>query len=222
MRRKIFKSKPVLNWRYVLGEILLIFIGINLAIWFNNWNTNRQNIKAKKVAIEKIKEEIASNVKDLDTVYQNALLVSEAIGELKALFQGNSSQLKVSPQKIKYIREKFPGFYRIRDSTLLDDGHILYQGTTFIQLELKELKAIAWETTKTLDILNEFGYDCLYDLETLYKLQSRVQREIDKAAEALQERTLDDLIRILEFSIQLENQLAMDYERMLVKLDNCE
>lgn len=60
MRRKIFKSKPVLNWRYVLGEILLIFIGINQAIWFNNWNTNRQNIKAKKVAIEKIKEEIAS------------------------------------------------------------------------------------------------------------------------------------------------------------------
>lgn len=37
-----------LNWKYALGEVLLIFIGISLAITFQNWNeTRKDNTKVK-------------------------------------------------------------------------------------------------------------------------------------------------------------------------------
>ncbi|MEM7379774.1 MAG: hypothetical protein AAF361_01100 [Bacteroidota bacterium] len=37
MRRFSFAK---LNWKYVIGEVLPIFIGIKLTIWFNNWINN--------------------------------------------------------------------------------------------------------------------------------------------------------------------------------------
>jgi len=29
------------NWKYVIGEVTLIFLGISLAIGFQNWNQTR-------------------------------------------------------------------------------------------------------------------------------------------------------------------------------------
>ena len=39
---RFFKENRRLNLKYIFGEILLLFIGINLAIWFNNWNTSKK------------------------------------------------------------------------------------------------------------------------------------------------------------------------------------
>lgn len=40
--RRFFKNGEPINWRYAIGEIALIFIGITLALSFSNWNQNRQ------------------------------------------------------------------------------------------------------------------------------------------------------------------------------------
>ncbi|MEN0049635.1 MAG: hypothetical protein AAF806_21420 [Bacteroidota bacterium] len=37
MRRPIFTNDKI-NWKHALSEIAFIFIGISLAIWFQNWN----------------------------------------------------------------------------------------------------------------------------------------------------------------------------------------
>ena len=44
----IRKPNFKLNWKYALGEIALIFIGITSAIWFNNWNEERNDRKLEK------------------------------------------------------------------------------------------------------------------------------------------------------------------------------
>ncbi|MDX1942697.1 MAG: hypothetical protein SFU99_19180 [Saprospiraceae bacterium] len=49
MIRKLSK----IDWRYALGEVFLIFLGINLALWFNNLNENR---KTRSQEIETLKE----------------------------------------------------------------------------------------------------------------------------------------------------------------------
>ena len=71
---------------------------------------------------------------------------------------------------------------------------------------------IAWKTTTTLNVSNQFNYECLYELESMYNLQRRVQIEINKSANALQKRELEDLMHILEFLEQLGSQLQNDYE----------
>lgn len=44
----IRKPQFKLNWKYALGEIALIFIGISLAIAVQNWNEEiRENIQLK-------------------------------------------------------------------------------------------------------------------------------------------------------------------------------
>ena len=62
MFRLKFKS---FNWKYIIGEVLLIFLGINLAIWFNDWNSTQQLNKNKKIALAKIEEEIRNNLEEL-------------------------------------------------------------------------------------------------------------------------------------------------------------
>jgi hypothetical protein len=119
------------------------------------------------------------------------------------------------------IQTRYPGVFRIADSTQLDSLRYAYHGSVVVELELVELSDIAWETTKSLDILNEFGYECLYELESMYSLQSRVQKEIDKSSDALQNNDLDALLIILSFIDQLEIQLEKKYKKTLSLIDNC-
>ena len=48
----LFKHK--VNWRYAIGEIILIFIGITLAIAFNNWNEGRMEHKQMQSHVKAI------------------------------------------------------------------------------------------------------------------------------------------------------------------------
>lgn len=218
---RLFKFKPNINWKYVFGEIFLIFVGINLAIWFNNWNASKRIRQAKKVAIEKIAEEIKSNRYDLDTSYQNATLILNAMKDIKRLYWNTSSTVKATPSQMRDFQQQYPRYFRVQDSTRFDSTLFLYQGKTFIELELIELTQIAWETTKNIDLLNSLNYECLYQLESMYNLQKRVQKEVDKAGEALQKGQFDDLTRILAFLLQLEEQLAEEYTEMLKNIVDC-
>jgi hypothetical protein len=55
----------------------------------------------------------------------------------------------------------------------------------------------------------------------MYSLQSRVQKEIDKSSDALQNNDLDALLIILSFIDQLEIQLEKKYKKTLSLIDNC-
>ena len=75
---RFFKFKGKFNWKYVLGEIALLFIGINLAIWFNNYNTAQKTNQAKSLAIQKIADEIEQNIEELDSARINSQQIVDA------------------------------------------------------------------------------------------------------------------------------------------------
>ena len=218
---RLFKSRPQLNWKYIIGEILLIFVGISLAIWFNNWNASSKMTYEKSVAIRKIKEEIQSNINELTKAKKDNEAIAKAFYEYEKIFKGNSTELLTTPQHFNELQQKYPGFFQLIDSTHIHQDTFYYRGGTFINLEIAELTDIAWETTRSISITNNFDYECLYELASMYNLQNRVQTEIDKAVDALQRRELKELLHILEFIKQLDSQLVKDYEAMLSKIDNC-
>ena len=219
---RFFKlGKKEFNWKYVLGEILLIFIGINLAIWFNNWNASKKAIADKNVAITKITEEVINNSNQLKIAQEQNHQILLAYSEYKNKFDGNTSQLLATPSEVKELNTKYPGFYLTSDSIPLKNGVYRYNGGTHILLEIPILNEIAWDTTKTLSILNEFDYECLYDLESMYSLQRLVQKEINKASDALQKRELKELMNILGFLNQLNSQLSENYKTVLENIENC-
>lgn len=65
------------NWKYALGEISLIFIGITLAIWFNNWNQSRINEDKKNQYLVDLKSDLQNDH-----------------GELSYLINANQSRMR--------------------------------------------------------------------------------------------------------------------------------
>jgi len=218
---RFFKQDRKLNLTYIFSEILLLFIGINLAIWFNNWNSSRKINESKKIAISKIIDEIDNNRLEIDSIIINNREILNAYRDFKEFYDGSTSIIKLESKDFSLLTNKYPNFFRVQDSVALDNGLYRYKGTTYINLEITTLTEIAWKTTTTLNVNNEFSYECLYDLESMYNLQRRVQNEINKSASALQKRDLEELMHVLDFLDQLSSQLQESYNAMLINIKNC-
>lgn len=218
---RIRKLKNDFNWKYVVGEILLIFIGISLAIWFNNWNASNKSKREIEISLKHIKKEIESNVLEMKKARKINGSILEAYSEYRKLYDGKTTELITSSKYLDSLQNTYPGFFRVTDSLKINSDVNRYSGTTYINLELAELSDIAWETTRAVNIINEFKYECLYELEGMYNLQRRVQNEIDKAANALQKGEFEELMRTLKFMMQLDHQLEKDYDDMLLNLGKC-
>ena len=102
-----------LNLGYVLGEVLLIFVGINLAIWFNNWNATKQLRRDKAIVLERIEEEIQSNLEELSTATQVNSLVAEGLQEYGRIFQGNTDWVVTTSQHMAELQSRFPGCFPV-------------------------------------------------------------------------------------------------------------
>ena len=70
MRLRMQKRTEKVRWKYLISEILLIVIAINVGLWFNNLNDQRKagNLESKilhefVVSLNSDKEDILSNIK---------------------------------------------------------------------------------------------------------------------------------------------------------------
>ena len=218
MKTKKFK----LDYKYIIREILLVFVGINLAIWFNNWNASKKSSHDKEVIVSKIKEEIKNNKVELDLARASNQNINKAFKAYSLVYNKSSSVIVVTVEERAKLRKAYPKFFMVKDSVRLDSQKFQYSGETFIQLEIPDITSIAWETIRTINIANEFEYDCLYELESMYNLQARVKKEIDKAVDALQEGNVENLFKVLNVLNQLDSQLIKSYTNMLTIIDKCE
>jgi len=80
-----------INLRYAIGELILIFLGISLALSFDAWNDNRLLAKQERGTLIEIREGIK---KDLDDINENIIGHTNRIGTYRLL--------------IKYIEEDLP------------------------------------------------------------------------------------------------------------------
>jgi hypothetical protein len=66
--RRIFKPVKHIDWSYAVGEIILIFLGISLAIWFNNWNEDRNERHTEVNLLKEIQENLISNIQHTNSI----------------------------------------------------------------------------------------------------------------------------------------------------------
>lgn len=69
------QNKTGRYFKYAIGEIILVVIGILIAIQLNEWRNNTLNTKQKQNVLKSLKVEFESNKSQLDTVlfYQNKI-----------------------------------------------------------------------------------------------------------------------------------------------------
>ncbi len=210
-----------INWKYIVGEVLLIFLGINLAIWFNDWSATQKITRQRSIAIDKIKEEIRNNVDELTDAQAINKKITEAYADYAEVYGDNSAELITTPENLQKLQAKHPGYFQATDSILLEPGLYHYKGGSIVFFEIAELTQIAWETAKSVDVSHSFNYECLYQLESTYSLQRRVAKEFDKAADPLQKRDLEQFIIILDVIEQYAVVLEELYAKLLQDIDRC-
>ncbi|WP_420320325.1 hypothetical protein [Flagellimonas sp.] len=216
---RFFKLKNF-NWKYILGEILLLFAGINLAIWFNDWNASKAVQQDKEVALVKIKGEIEANLEELVQNRELNQQIPSFFAEMDSL-NGDDGKLILTPSAMQDFRQKYPRYFSGVDSVQVDNELFEYKVDAFVNLEITDLSSIAWEIAKSTGIFHEFGYDCLYDLQGLYYTQDLVKTELSKATDALRAGSMRTLVRELAILKQLEGQLEDQYRDMIKNIDNC-
>ena len=88
IRENLLNEGKTFNYfKYAIGEIVLVMVGILLALQVNNWNQNRINKQNEKLILKELHKEFISNKIQLDTV----------------LFYNQRSF-----QSVKYVRSKLP------------------------------------------------------------------------------------------------------------------
>ena len=103
-------------FKYALGEIILVVIGILIALQINNWNENRK-AKAREVEILKdFKKELQFDIHQIDSIYMQYGRVKTAINQV-----------------LKHLEEDLPYSdsldYYLFDTALVYDAGGLTDGT---------------------------------------------------------------------------------------------
>ena len=64
----LMENKTGKYFKYAIGEIVLVMIGILLALQVNNWNENRKISNTEQLLLRDLRTEILSNINTLDTI----------------------------------------------------------------------------------------------------------------------------------------------------------
>ncbi|WP_347924540.1 hypothetical protein [Pontimicrobium sp. SW4] len=78
----IIKNKTGKYFKYAIGEIALVMIGILLALQINNWNEDKKTAKIIEKTLERIEIEIKTNQKQINDVYQYHIMVSDTLNKI--------------------------------------------------------------------------------------------------------------------------------------------
>lgn len=69
-----------INWKYAIGEILIVIIGISIAYGLNNWSANQANAKQKRQYLDNLVMDIEEEIKQLE---ENQLAIQGKINDIQ-------------------------------------------------------------------------------------------------------------------------------------------
>jgi hypothetical protein len=130
-------------------------------------------------------------------------------------YRDEKGRMVANPEELRSFQNDFPEMFSKRDSVKAGDGKYAYTGDLYIDLDVLTLSSIAWETAQSMKVLQEFGYECLYDLHGVYRMQESTLEEAELITSVIKKRDLPDLVTTLEIVRQFELQLSEVYEKVL-------
>lgn len=71
-----------INWRYAIGEIIIVIIGISIAFALNNWAENNQARKVEKLYLRNLEKDLSN---DLDSLNKNIYLLGQNLNDINKL-----------------------------------------------------------------------------------------------------------------------------------------
>ena len=87
----IMENKTSKYFKYAIGEIVLVVIGILIALQINNWNQNRLDRNFENVMLKEVKNSLESDMEIYDIFVQRASAKKDGIQELLQLIDSKKS-----------------------------------------------------------------------------------------------------------------------------------
>jgi len=206
------------DWMLVLLSFLGTLLGVTGAFMLDSWKENRGIENSKTLALEQISRELENNSQILDSSYREMNEVKWVLNLMS--LEGPDNSIAMPPDTMRKL-QSYGRFYELTGSTELDNGLVKYYGNFKITFEYPTLSEIAWETAASMNILGEFGYDCLYEMESAYSLQEITQTQFDRTVESLGAIDIDGLAKNVSLLLQFEKSLLKNYKESLLELENC-
>jgi hypothetical protein len=103
-RSLIQENKMGKYFKYAIGEILLVVIGILIALQINNWNEHKKSIKVEKTYYCKIAENLQVDIKNIDS---SLVTIDKRLESSKRLLK---NLLKVQKDKENIFKDFIPTF----------------------------------------------------------------------------------------------------------------
>lgn len=177
----IEQNKSGKYFKYTIGEIILVVIGILIALSINNWNENRKNSIKEMPFLEGFKNDLMANKTELNRVIKKAEITSNSSDSILKLKRGELDSLGIK-SFVRFMMDA-TGFtvYQTQEVTIQDimgSGNLDVISNDSIRLaigswqaNLKDVRE--WEELdkNSYAIYNEY-------LENHVKLYTRGQEEL--------------------------------------------
>ena len=138
----LMKNQTGKYFKYAIGEIVLVVIGILIALQINNWNENRKNSAIKKALVIGLISEFEANYNQLQTVIKEDSVNAVLSNELQKLMK--KSKTAVQDSTVKRLLSNISNYTFNPTNGVLKSG--ISSGTIhFIKNEALKKQLFAWD-----------------------------------------------------------------------------
>lgn len=140
-------SLPRLDWRRAIAEVLLIFVGITLAILFDNWNEDRKERNLERQLLAEVRDDLAETradlLTDIDSIQDRMRDLRQLVADwipAQSLDRAWASQL-VGTDAISVMFPKTSGYRSLTSQGLgiISDPVVRKAITDFYELRLERI-----------------------------------------------------------------------------------
>ncbi|GAA4279989.1 DUF6090 family protein [Gaetbulibacter aestuarii] len=194
IRQNLLKeNKTGRYFKYALGEIILVVIGILIALQINNWNENRK-LKSSEI---KILQNFKSSLK------ADSLIISES-DQVYSKVRNSIDYL------IKYMDKDLPykDSLKYHYGNITSDWGVRFDLTTYNVLKSKDLNLISNENLRS-DIITYYSYA----EGTVLQLSKRYTDVIEDASKTIFSKHFDQMWSSRQDNFQSE-MIPVDYQKL--------
>ena len=206
-------------WLYSVGEFVLIFLGILIALQVDNWNQKRQEKKLEKVLLSEMLSNLKANQNDIE---YNIRMQERFL---------NSNHVALDFLKGKQAWHDSLGshFTYLMGGTLFDNNNSTYESLNSIGIDLVGNDSLRQQITlvyavrypkveKTQDMLLSYIMDQLYP-SLRANLQTVVVREVTVPVDLEQLRQNNGFLEALNMNLFIYNLSIRTYKRALLSTE---
>ena len=153
------QNKTGKYFKYAIGEILLVIIGILIAVSINGWNEERKLKIEEQAILKDLKQEMETNLEALEIVIEEHEKSFEAAKEMRALFGNRDAFNKMPDSTYASIFRKMNNNYTYDPrngilNSIISSGQvniISNKELKYLMASLKEWTVDAFENTMKIE-----------------------------------------------------------------------